>query len=1533
MPDHDDADIELEDALDDAVPAHGYQLVPVVGVGCAEAGRADLLAFLGSLAPASGLAVAVALRPSGAGLGNSVDWLRQATVLPVEVVSARTRVKPDTVYLAAAGKLLISRGRFLDAVELAGPRALLPVDHLFRSLADAHGPHAVAVILPGDSDDGVIGIKRIKERGGLTVVRERSDGDASDMVRAATATGMIDWTLPADEMAPRIVAYCRMEAGIRLPPEDATLHPAADAQDESTFREVLEFVARRTSRDFRNYKRATVLRRLGRRMQVNGVSTLDAYLECLRARPGEAGAFLQDMLVSVTNFFRDPQCFAALEAAIPELLMHKEPGDGIRIWTMACATGEEAYSIAMLADEYARATRSSATIQVFASDLDEEAIRVAREGLYPFAIEADVSAERLQYFFRREAGGYRVRRELREMVLFASHDVLRDPPFSRIDLVSCRNLLIYLSREAQGRVLETLHFALRPTGRLFLGASETVDERNAMFSAVDKKHRIYAPRPGPVAPAPERRLESAPIPGPRRVPSPIGSAALARLHLDPPLIALPTTSSGVTWAEMHLRAVDRLAPPSVLLDAQRGLLHISSAASRYLHFSGGEPTRNLLNSVLPELRTTLQSALYHAADEQQRVHTPPVRVVIDGVEEHVSLTVQSLGEPEGGFLVVFRAVDAPAPMIGIALPPADDSPLVQQLEREGARLKSLLRETVEQYETSVEELKASNEELQAINEELHSATEELETGREELQSINEEYITVNQELKVKVEDLGQSNSDMQNLMDATAIPTVFLDRDFQLTRFTPSTVGLFQLIGSDTGRPLTDLTTPLDYPQLLDDARGVLHTLLPSEREVGDSRGNWYLARVRPYRTLEDRIAGVVLSFVDITERKRAQESLRQSQERFSAIVNQASVGVAQTRLDGTITFANTCYQKLMGYAERDLVGRSSLSFVYGEDLPAIQAQFERLASAGEPFQSESRGIRKSGALIWLHKSVSVLTDESGQPDSALIVCTDISERKFAEAALRDSEERLRLVLENAVDYAIFSLDMQRRVTSWNTGAERLLGYTEGEILGRPADVIFTHEDRLAGAPDEEERLACGEGRAADDRFHQRKDGSRFWASGAMMPMRDAQGVVIGLVKVLRDQSKQRAAQQELEQNRSELIAALASNEEARASLESADAAKDQFLAVLSHELRNPLTSITAASEMLAPERLSSPEAARAAQIIQRQAATMKVLLGDLLDVSSLGLGKLTLRLENVVARTIAEAAIEATRPMIARGRHALAVDIDAGDVSVQGDPIRLTQVLSNLLANAAKYTPPQGRIALAIRREGASVVFEVSDNGIGMAPDTVGAMFGMFTQAAPSDDRSAGGLGIGLALVRNIVELHGGQVQGDSAGLGQGSRFTVRLPASGVAASAPAPVPAPALAPVQPPGPAAPMRLLLADDNEDALWSMSRMLSMAGYDVQTAANGHEALQLAETFRPDAVVLDIGMPGLDGYAVARGIRASDWGRAMYLVAATGWGQLDDKQAAVQAGFDHHLVKPVSASDVQRVLDAWRAHSADPAPSR
>ncbi|WP_093011606.1 ATP-binding protein [Variovorax sp. OV700] len=605
----------------------------------------------------------------------------------------------------------------------------------------------------------------------------------------------------------------------------------------------------------------------------------------------------------------------------------------------------------------------------------------------------------------------------------------------------------------------------------------------------------------------------------------------------------------------------------------------------------------------------------------------------------------------------------------IVVPRVAGESVAQQLEREVARLKLQLRATVGQYETSTEELKASNEELHALNEELRSATEELETSREELQTVNEELTTVNHELNCKVDDLDQAHGDMLNLMGATAIATVFLDRELRVTRFTPSAVAVFKLIAADLGRPLSDLSTPLHYPQLAADARRVLETLQPTEREVGDSAGNWYLARVRPYRTIEDRIAGVVLAFVDITGRKAAEE------------------------------------------------------------------------------------------------------------------------------ALRESEERLRLMLESAVA--------------------------------------------------------------------------------------------------------------------------------ARKALEAADAAKDRFLAVLSHELRNPLASISGAAELLAPEALSTPQQARAARVVRRQASAMKVLLGDLLDVSSLRRGRLELRRERVAAQGIVDAALEATGPLVELGRHRLELDISGDEILLDVDPMRLTQVISNLLSNAAKYTPDEGEIRLSLHAESGDAVFAVTDNGIGMEPDTVDTMFEMFTQSVHAQERSAGGLGIGLALVRNIVELHGGTATGESRGLGLGSRLTVRVPLAEQrpAESEPAQALAAMVSSAAGPDEGSPQRVLLADDNVDALWGMARMLSISGFSVRTADNGLDALRVAEHFRPDAAVLDVGMPGLDGHEVARRIRAQPWGRGMLLVAATGWSQPEDKFAALEAGFDEHLVKPVAAADVQRLLRA------------
>jgi two-component system CheB/CheR fusion protein len=1558
-PDH--LEESLADQIDDAVPSRGYSLLPVVGLGGSAGGMEAVAEFLAHTPADTGAAFVVVLHLSAAHESEIAQALQGATAMRVVPVSSRERIVADTVFVVTPGKALRTRGEILELVDIPpGHGRHVAVDYFFRALADTHGPHAVAVVLSGVDGDGTIGVKRIKERGGLTVAQEPREALHNGMAQSAIATGMIDWVLPAREMGARIHGYLRMESRLRLPPEVAPQEPAAagtgeeagkkaaeEASEEAAFREVLGFVRSRTGRDFVDYKRATVLRRIARRMQVNGVDNLAAYLDCLRTRPGEAGALLQDMLISVTNFFRDAECFHALQGIVHELFHGKSASDTVRVWVVACATGEEAYSLAMLLSEHARTLESPPAIQVFATDLDEDAVRAARDGLYPAAAEADVSQERLRLFFVREPRGYRVRRELREMVLFAVHDVLKDSPFSRIDMATCRNLLIYLNREAQARVFDTLHFSLVPGGRLFLGASETVEDNSALFAPIDKKHRLYAQRHVARSglPIPAGRSSAALALELRRAPPVIPAGALAgALAGAPQVLARPLQADGrpMSWAEFHLKLIDRLAPPSIVVDAEHEMLHISPGATAFLQFSGGEPTRNVLRAIVPELRAELQAALYHVGEKHEPVDVAPVAVQLDDALVEVSLRVQPVDDIGGALLVTLQRGAQPPAQPALVVSRVEAQPLSHHLEREVVRVKGQLRETVEQYEISTEELKASNEELHAMNEELHSATEELETSREELQSINEELTTVNHELKSKVDDLGRANSDMTNFMDATAIATVFLDREFRVTRFTPSAVSVFKLIATDVGRPLSDLTTPLDYPELAEDARQVLRTLQPAEREVGDAGqggesgepgergtgGRWYLARLRPYRTPEDHIGGVVLTFVDITERKVAQESLRRSQERFSAIVNQASVGVAQTRLDGTLTFANTCYCQLTGYSERELMGMDALSLVHEADRPAAQLLFERLARSGTPFQTECRSLRPDGRSIWLHKSVAVLTDAAGRPDSALIVCSDISERKAAEEALRESEERLRLVLENAVDYAIFSMDLRRRVKSWNTGAQRLLGYAEAEILGRCADIIFTDEDRAGGAPQEEARTALAHGRAADDRLHQRKDGSRFWASGALMPMHSGEGVVVGMVKVLRDQSEQRAAQQEVEQGRFELLDALRANESARKALEAADAAKDRFLAVLSHELRNPLASIGGAAELLVPEQLRSPDEARAARVIRRQAGVMKVLLGDLLDVSSLGRGRMVLRRDRVAAQDIADAAVEATRPLLAHAGHVLEVHVEPRPIWLDADPIRLTQVMSNLLSNAAKYTPDGGRVRFDVRSEHGEAVFEVSDNGIGMEPHTVESMFGMFTQSEHAHGRAAGGLGIGLALVRSIAELHGGTVRGSSEGRGRGSRFTVRIPqvreASTEAVASPsttpslARVPAPAEISAHAPDGGTP-RVLLADDNADAVWGMARMLSLAGFEVRTAHDGTEALALAERFRPSAAVLDIGMPDIDGHEVARRIRAHAWGGAMYLVAATGWGQPDDKRAAMEAGFDEHLVKPVAAADVQRLL--------------
>ncbi|MBT2322333.1 PAS domain S-box protein [Variovorax paradoxus] len=1511
-PDHLEED--LAELIDNVVPTRGYELTPLVGLGGSAGAIPALQAFFSTVSPASGIAFVVVLHLAAERESILAEILQRATSMRVLQVQETSKVVANTVYVIPPGKAIRSANGYLRLTELeavAGRR--MAVDYFFRALADTHGPHSAAVVLSGGNGDGAIGIKRIKERGGLTIAQDPEEAEHSSMPHAAIATGMVDWVLPVRQMAERLLEYYQIEKKLRLPPEEGA-HPA-DAQaaepEEALLREVLGFLRARTGRDFSYYKRATILRRIGRRMQVNGVGDLAAYLVCLRTRPGEAGALLQDLLISVTNFFRDPNCFEALEPHLAELFVGKGPGDAVRVWVTACATGEEAYSLAMLLAEHARMLDVAPIIQIFASDLDDNALQIAREGVYPSAIEADVSPDRLRRFFVREHGNYRVRRELREMVLFAAHDLLKDSPFSRLDLITCRNLLIYLDPQAQARVFDVLHFALLPQGRLFLGASESVEDGSPYFSVLDKKHRIYLQRPAPRQGAPVLSGPSTPALALRVRSARHGPPVIAdHVFEQPPRTGVGSRGAGgrISWGELHLKLLEQLAPPSVLVDARHEIVHLSASAGRLLQQSAGEPSRDLLRLVPSALRIELRTALHQAQQSGQPVETLGVATPIGDETRPIALRV--VPQKDDGLdltLVLFNGVDDELPAVpAVSHAGEGDTPLVAQLDHELERMRMHLHETVEQYETSTQELKASNEELQAINEELRSATEELETSREELQSINEELTTVNHELKGKVDELAHANSDMQNLMDATAIATVFLDRELCITRYTPSAVRLFNLIPGDVGRPLSDLTPQFQYPELQEDAQRVLERLAPVEREVGGDEGSWFLARLLPYRTAEDRIAGVVLSFINITERRQAEEVSRW----LSAVVASSMDAIISFSRDGTILSWNAGAQRVLGYAAAEAVGRPFAMLAGAAQQGETADLLERVAEGRSIEGLATLQRAKDGSDIHVALTVSPIADGQGQIVGGTAIARDVGDAMRAQEALRRSEERLRLVIESARDYAIFSTDVERIISSWNVGAERLLGYTEAEALGQRADIIFTPEDRQAGAPEQEALTALSEARAADERFHLRKDGSRFWGSGTLMRMQDSSGGAIGFVKILRDQSAAREAQAALQRSRAELLDALKETEAARAELEQTDAAKDRFIAVLSHELRNPLASVSSAAALLESESTSGPQRAHAAQIVRRQARTMKVLLDDLLDVSRLAVGRLELHLRDATLLGLIEAAVETVQPLIDAAQHKLSLVLPDAPVSLHVDPLRIEQALVNLLANAAKYTPPGGELALEARAVDGTVEIVVRDNGLGMDAETMERVFDLYAQGPAAPHRNNEGLGVGLALVRNIVKLHGGQVSAHSEGPGKGSRFRVVLPLG-----APRPAGSAQTRPPESAEAAEPRRLkvLIVDDNADAVWTLGALLESAGHEVALASSGPEAIASVELASPEVVVLDIGMPGMSGIEAAQRLRAMPGGERLGLIALTGWGGERNGVNLVRQGFDAQLTKPVETA--------------------
>ncbi|MDT3719075.1 CheR family methyltransferase [Pseudomonas oryzihabitans] len=1347
---------------------------PVVGIGASAGGIQALLHFFEALPADCGMAFVVVMHLSSEHQSSLDEILQRVTRLPVQQVTQPVSIQAEHVYVIPPGSDLTMNDGYLRLAPAERPQGdHVAVDLFFRALADVHRTRAIAIVLSGNGADGSVGLGRVKEQGGVTLAQAPEDAEFDSMPNSAIATGAVDFVLPVVEIPQKLLELAATistlsQGELRHFDVEARVPGPSSKAMQLALRDILTLLRTRTGHNFKQYKTATVLRRVERRMQVNTIADMPAYASFLHDHPEETPALLKDMLIGVTNFFRDREAFEALEReVIPALFEHlpvSEDDQELRVWSAACSSGEEAYSLAMLLTEQAELRQSGARLQVFATDLDEHALALARYGVYPASIVTDVAPTRLRQHLLKEQNQYRVKKELREKVLFAQHNLLSDPPFSRLDLISCRNLLIYLDREVQAEILHTFHFALKPGGFLFLGSSESADVQSSLFATVDKKNRIYRAK---------------------HTTSVVRPTPLLNLNPGVHSVRLPPHQVGrrkkVSFAEVHQRVLEQYAPPSIIVDRESNIVHLSERAGRFLRYVGGEPSYNLPALVLEELRLELRTALFQALQSNKSVEARRVHIQRDDRSYYINMVVRPFrdGDTSTDYLLVLfdevedvMSTDSPSDHVE-----AKDSVLTQ-LEAELQRTKEQLQLTIEQSETSTEELKASNEELQAINEELRSATEELETSKEELQSINEELITVNYELKAKIEETGKINDDLQNLITSTDIATVFVDRGMRIKRFTPRAASIFNIIVSDTGRSLLDITHRLDYPELATDANQVFESLGQIEREVRSHDDHWYLARLLPYRTAEDRIEGAVLTFIDVTERRLAQDRAR------------------------------------------------------------------------------------------------------------------------------DGEENMRLMAQNIHDYAIVTLDAGGIINSWNGGATRLFGYSEREALGQPIGLIFTPEDRAAQVPEAELRQADEQGAAQDERWLRRKDGSRLYCTGVLSRMSNASGGR-GYAKIARDATADhvRSSEATTQQAQQRALGQL----------------KDEFFAVMSHELKHPLNLIQLNSELLtrSPLLRDVPLARRATEAIQRAVRSQAQIIDDLLDLSRIRTGKLKLERQSLdLGQQLREIA-EVIRPL-AGEVEVSCVRLPQAPLYVQADATRIGQIVWNLLNNAIKFTPAGGQVQIALGVEGEEARLDVRDTGQGIDPDFLPRVFEMFGQAEMKyTARAQHGLGIGLALVKQLVEAHGGRIEAHSAGLGQGARFSVWLPLCHAEQH---------LAPrAQPDGQSvAGLRVLLVDDSPDIVETLQLLLEEEGVLVTAATESRHGLTLAQAQDFDVILSDIGMPEMDGHDFLRQVRAGDRNVGTPAVALSGYGTRLDIDKARAAGFARHLNKPVSFEALIAVLHELQA---------
>lgn len=1069
----------------------------VAGIGTSAGGLDALKHFFSNMSADTGIAFIVIphLHPDLPSMMTEI--LANQTEMPVSECDDGTVIAANHVYVIPPGKDMQIEEGILKLAAHKGPRGQMAIDDFLISLASDQGEGSVAIILSGTGHNGVQGIKAVKAVGGMVLAQTPESADYPQMPTNAITTGHVDYAQTPEQLAETLSQYAQHSHLSAMPGARATLNNEAAEHLNS----ILSLMRARSKYDFRFYRKNMLMRRVQRRMGMCHISDLEDYLQYLRENSDEITLLYKDMLIGVTSFFRDPEAFQVLaQRVLPELVARCDSDNPIRVWVSGCSTGEEAYSVAMLLTEQFLSQTKLPNIQIFGTDIDEDALEVARQGIYPASIDQEVSQERLAHFFvKTDDHHYQINKQIRETIVFAPQNLICDAPFSRLDLVCCRNLLIYIEPHVQHKVISLFHFALKEDGYMFLGPSETISNAADLFEPLSKKWRTFR-RVGPT----RRDLVNIPIVS--------SEARRSRATYFNP----SSPHSSFNFAElMQNTLLADFTPASVLINRKYEILSYHGATVNFLAFPSGEPTQDLISLARQGLRTKIRSACHNAVATNQTVIEADVCVKRDDRYINCCITVTPYSEPkeaEGLMLVTFTETPEKPPTAQLPTSHTDsessvliNSNLVQQLEYELKATREDLQSTIEELEGSNEELKASNEEVMSMNEEFQSANEELETSKEELQSLNEELSTVNNQLQEKVSELDKSNDDLTNLFNSTDIASLFLDTDFRIQRFTPAISTLLNLKTSDTGRPVTDISSNFDDQTLLEQCRQVLDKLTPLEKELLAHNQHWYLRRITPYRTSDNRIDGVVIAFINITERKIYEESLEKNLnetclqlDTLESLVAGVGSAVIISNREGTYLQFNTAAESLFGKVKSDcpptdwpqqygLYLPDGCTLFPWHQLPLVKAMQGEQSEETEIFVRSAQ--HPSGAsLLCLAAPLRI---KNGEIRGAVAVYQDITERKEIYQRLYDKTAPLSAIM-NGVGDAIVLINQQGTITELNLAAENIFGYSAAEVLGKNVNLLMpplapdndikhyldTRQSSVAGASQEFQGL--------------RKDGSHF---------------------------------------------------------------------------------------------------------------------------------------------------------------------------------------------------------------------------------------------------------------------------------------------------------------------------------------------------------------------------------------------------------------------------------------------------------